>query len=191
MIAALALSGGKIFFQPCDDEDAVTPQLAAFQSGQGVEGTDEYTPIGADNASIQQHLPLVRLEHSAQDDTADSTNGDNPEWKPGAPGSITGSVRADRPDGEHWMLQVKSPQAAWAVLRLMDYPPWQVSVNGRAISVRPRREDGLMAVPVASGDQTIDIHWVATRDVMHGRELSGIALLALALTAVMERRLRR
>ncbi len=71
----MAIGGGWLFFQPCDDEDAVAAQVAGFRQGGGSEGTDEYTPMGADNASIQQHLPLVRVLRRAQDDTADSTKG--------------------------------------------------------------------------------------------------------------------
>ncbi len=72
LIVAMAIGGGLLFFQPCDDEDAVAAQVAGFRLGQGTQGTDEYTPVGADNASVQQHLPLVRLLRAAQDDTADS-----------------------------------------------------------------------------------------------------------------------
>ena len=57
---AMAIGGGLLFFQPCDEEDAVAAQVAAFRQGEA-PGTDEYTPLGADNASIQQHLPLVRV----------------------------------------------------------------------------------------------------------------------------------
>ena len=71
----MAVGGGRLFFQPCDEEDAVAAQVAGFRQGGGSEGTDEYTPLGADNASIQQHLPLVRVLRAAQDDTADSTTG--------------------------------------------------------------------------------------------------------------------
>ena len=94
MILVLAIGGGWLFFQPCDDEDAVGAQVAAFRLGQGTQGTDEYTPVGADNASIQQNLPLVRVVRTAEDDTADSTAGDNPEWRAGDPGSIAAKVAA-------------------------------------------------------------------------------------------------
>ena len=71
-VLAMVLAGTLLFFQPCDDEDNVTAQVAAFRAGQGVEGTDEYTRIGADNSEIQQGLPLVRVLHGAQEDLADS-----------------------------------------------------------------------------------------------------------------------
>jgi hypothetical protein len=191
LIVVMAVGGGLLFFQPCDDEDAVSPQMAAFHLGAGVEGTDEYTPVGADNASIQQHLPLVRVLRGAQDDTADSTLGDNPEWRPGDAGIIPAQVDARRPDGEHWQVQVVTPESGYAVLRLMDYPSWRVSVDGRSAPERPHREDGLMAVPLPAGSHQIAVQWFATWDVITGRAFSAVSLLALAGVAMLERRERR
>ena len=189
LIAAMAVAGGLLFFQPCDDEDAVTAQVALFQLGSGVEGTDEYTPIGADNSSVQQHLPLVRVLREAQDDTADSTAGDNPEWKAAA--GTAAKVDAQRVNEEHWMIKVATPQSGYAVLRLMDYPSWRVTVDGRAVPGRPARDDGLMAVPVNAGSHAIEVQWAATRDVVTGREVSAIALLVLAVVGMVERKYNR
>jgi 6-pyruvoyl-tetrahydropterin synthase related domain len=188
VIAAMAITGGVLFFQPCDDEDAVTPQIAAFQSGAGVEGTDEYTPVGVDNAAIQQHLPQVRVLHAEQDDTADSTPGDNPEWRPGDPGSIQANVDAQRPNGEHWLISTTTAEPGYAVLRLMDYPAWQITVDSKPVLRRPSREDGLMAVRLPAGHHQIEVRWHATTDVIAGRFLSAIALLAFLGVAVVERK---
>jgi hypothetical protein len=188
VIAVMAIGGGILFFQPCDEEDAVTPQIAAFQSGSGVEGTDEYTPVGVDNAAVQQHLPLVRVLHAEQDDTADSTPGDNPEWRPGDPGSLLANVDARRPSGEHWLVRAATSEAGYAVLRLMDYPAWRVTVDGKPVLGRPSREDGLMAVPLAAGHHQIEVRWHATSDVIAGRTLSAIALLVFLGVAVVERK---
>ncbi len=191
VIAAMAIGGGILFFQPCDDEDAVAAQVAGFRLGQGTQGTDEYTPVGADNASVQQHLPLVRVLRAAQDDTADSTQGDNPEWRAGDPGGIAAKVDTQRWNGEHWVVSVVTPETGYAVLRLMDYPSWRVTVDGKPAPRRPARDDGLMAVPVTAGSHAIEAQWSATRDVIAGREVSAIALLALAVVALLERRERR
>jgi hypothetical protein len=191
VIAAMAIGGGLLFFQPCDDEDAVAAQVAGFHSGQGTEGTDEYTPAGVDNAAVQQHLPLVRVLRAAQDDTADDTLTDNPEWRAGDPGSITAQVDARRWDGEHWTVRVVTPETGYAVLRLMDYPSWRVTVDGQPVTSRPLREDGLMAVPVKAGSHVLDVQWIATRDIVAGRALSAIALLGLAVVAMWERKCHR
>jgi hypothetical protein len=188
VILGLAIGGGWLFFQPCDDEDAVGPQVAAFGLGQGTQGTDEYTPVGADNASIQQDLPLVRLLRAAEDDTADSAAGDNPEWRAGDPGIIAAKVAAKAWNAEHWLVSLSSPESGFAILRLMDYPSWRVSVDGLQVLGRPLREDGLMTVPVMSGSHTIEVQWSATRDVVAGRVLSALAVLGLVGTVVLERR---
>jgi hypothetical protein len=188
IILALAVGGGWLFFQPCDDEDAVGAQVSAFLLGQGTQGTDEYTPVGADNASIQQDLPLVRVLRATEDDTADSTAGDNPEWRAGDPGGITAKVAGKAWNAEHWVVSLSTPESGYAVLRLMDYPSWRVSVDGRQVVSRPVREDGLMAVPVTPGRHTIEVQWSATTDVVAGWVLSAIAVLGLVGTVVLERR---
>ncbi len=77
------------------------------------------------------------------------------------------------------------------MLRLMDYPSWRVTVDGKPAQGRPIREDGLMAVPVTPEDHMIEVQWAATRDVIAGRLVSAIALLALATVGMLERRKRR
>lgn len=187
LIALMAIGGGLLWVAPCDEEDAVPAQVAAFRAGVGTPGSDEYTPVGADNAAVQKHLPLVRVLRDAQDDTADSTPADNPEWRSGNPGGIPATVDAKRNHGEHWKIWVATPQAGFAVLRLMEYPSWQVTVDGVDIPQRPAREDGLMAVPLNAGVHTIDVHWIATADVLAGRAISAMALVALAGVALWER----
>src|ERR1700739_4626214 len=123
----MAIGGGLLFFQPCDDEDVVAAQIAGFRLGQGTQGTDEYTPAGADNSAVQQHLPLVRVLLAAQDDTPDSSKGDNPDWRAGAAGGITATVNAKRWNAEHWVVSVVTPETGYAVLRLMDYQSWRVT----------------------------------------------------------------
>jgi hypothetical protein len=191
IIVAMTMSGAILFFQPCDDEDAVVAQVAGFRLGQGTEGTDEYTPVGVDNTAVQQQLPLVRVLRAAEDDTADSTQAENPQWRAGDAGSIPAKVEAKRGNGEHWEVNLVTPEAGYAVLRLMDYPAWRVTIDGQPAPGRPLREDGLMAVPVTPGSHAIEVQWTATRDVIAGRGASAIALLALAAVGGLERKSRR
>ncbi len=191
LIAVMAIGGGLLFFQPCDDEDAVAAQIAGFRQGQGTQGTDEYTPAGADNSAVQQDLPLVRVLPGAQDDTADSSKGDNPEWQAGVAGSIAAKVNVKRWNAEHWMVSVVTPETGYAVLKLMDYPSWRVTVDDKPVKGRPIRDDGLMTVPVTAGSHVIEVQWAATRDVLAGRLVSALSLLALAIVSMLERRQRR
>jgi hypothetical protein len=191
LIAAMAIGGGLLFFQPCDDEDAVAAQVAGFRQGAGTQGTDEYTPEGADNSAVQQDLPLVRVLRAARDDTADTSKGDNPDWRAGAAGTIAAAANVKQWNAEHWMVRVMTPEAGYAVLRLMEYPSWRVTVDDKPMRNRPIRNDGLMTVPVTAGEHVIEIQWAATRDVIAGRFVSAISLLALGIVGMLERRKRR
>jgi hypothetical protein len=191
LIAAMAIGGGLLFFQPCDDEDAVAAQVAGFRQGAGTQGTDEYTPEGADNSAVQQDLPLVRVLRAARDDTADTSKGDNPDWRAGAAGTVAAAANVKQWNAEHWMVRVMTPEAGYAVLRLMEYPSWRVTVDDKPMRNRPIRNDGLMTVPVTAGEHVIEIQWAATRDVIAGRFVSAISLLALGIVGMLERRKRR
>jgi hypothetical protein len=48
-----------------------------------------------------------------------------------------------------------------------------------------------MAIPIIAGKHVMEIQWAATRDVITGRIISVIALLALAIVVMLERRERR
>jgi hypothetical protein len=85
-------------------------------------------------------------------------------------------------------VSVVTPETGYAVLRLMDYPSWRVTLDGQPLKNRPLREDGLMAIPVKAGGHAIEVQWMATRDVVAGRAVSTIALLALAAVAMRERK---
>jgi hypothetical protein len=191
LIVAMAIGGGLLFFQPCDYEDAVAAQITGFREGQGTQGTDEYTPKGADNSAVQQHLPLVRVLSAPQDDSADSSKVDNPEWSAGSSGHIAATVNLKQWSAEHWTVSVVTAETGYAVLRVMDYPSWQVTVDEKPVLERPVRDDGLMAIPIIAGKHVMEVQWAATRDVVAGRIISAIALLALAIVVMLERRERR
>jgi hypothetical protein len=191
LIVAMAIGGGLLFFQPCDDEDAVAAQITGFREGQGTQGTDEYTPKGADNSAVQQHLPLVRVLSAPQDDSADSSKVDNPEWSAGSSGHIAATVNLKQWSAEHWTVSVVTAETGYAVLKLMDYPSWQVTVDAKPEPGRPMRDDGLMTIPIRAGKHVMEVQWAATRDVIAGRTISAIALLALAIVVLVERRQRR
>ena len=74
--------------------------------------------------------------------------------------------------------------SGYAVLRLMEYPAWQVFANGTPVLNRPHRDDGLMTIPLPAGTSRIDINYVATPDVWWGRGLSIASLFALLALAL-------
>jgi hypothetical protein len=184
---------GKDFFQNCDDEDAVAGMLDAYRSGAGFVGTDEYQPIGADDSLLATGLPMACLVAdpstvlgvgSGQDDSP-------PAWDASQSScdATYGSTVGLRPENLH--MAANTVHAGYLVLRLRTYPAWRVTVNGQPASKLPKREDGLMAVPVPEGAVRLSVDWTATPDVVIGRWVSLISGLLLLGLWWAERKLSR
>ena len=168
-----------LFWQPCDDEDNISAQMAALHA-TGFAGTDEYTPLGAANDAIQQGLPVLRLLSAA--DAEESSGDDNPPWKGDASAEIAGAVAISDWTPEHIAAQVGTVAPGFAVFRILDYPAWRIALNGAELRERPHRSDGLIVLPLAAGTNRIDIRWRLTADQRIGSVLS---LLALAITLAL------
>ena len=177
-VLAMIVTASLLFFQPCDDEDAVSAEVAAFHLGQGVEGTDEYTRAGVGNWKIQQGLPPLRILRGPAEEIAKGTS-TNPPWTPGGPQNLPADLRVARPSAEHWTFQIEAAERGYAVLRLMDYPAWRVTLNDMDVEQRPAREDGLMVIPIAAGSSRIDVRWSNPPDILLGRAISAVFLLVL------------
>ena len=193
---AVTATAGLVFFQPCDEEDAVTGMLASYSSGVGVGGTDEYEPPGADDSQLATGLPGACLvgdpvtllgEASGEPDAA-------PVWD-AAQGSCEEAFAASpvrvKNHAEHFEIVANTSQAGYLVLRLRSYPAWRVEVNGLPVADLPQRGDGLIAVPVPKGPLNLTVDWTAPPDAVAGRWVSGLALLLLAALWSLERRLQR
>jgi hypothetical protein len=183
-------AGTRLFWQPCDDEDAVPAQVAVFRSGGGFDGTDEYTALGADNSIIQQNLPAVRVLKGADDETAQPGDADqgNPAYIASAQDELPAQIAIETWQPEKKSVTINSQTAGFAVLRLMDYPAWRIRLNGNQVRTRPHRDDGLIAFPIESGATRIDIVYASTADVLCGRILSGVSLMAMAALALWSRK---
>jgi hypothetical protein len=181
-LVLLLVSGGMavlasiLFWQPCDEEDNVSAQIATFHA-TGFEGTDEYTPQGADNGEIQQGLPAVRLLKTP--DAEEASDGGDPPWTADGAQEVPGNVKIERWDAERMTASVSATGPGYAVLRLMDYPAWRVTLNESQTEERPHRIDGLIVIPVRPGANRVDVRWRVTRDQWVGY---GVSLAALAIT---------
>jgi len=63
---------------------------------------------------------------------------------------------------------------------LLNYPAWQVTVNGKTVA--PEKPDDLdqMLVPIEAGKSEIQVRFVRTNDKMAGIALSVLSLLLAA-----------
>jgi len=196
---AMTACADKLFFQSCGDEDAVPGMLDSYRSGHGFAGTDEYEPIGADNSLIATGLPaacMVSDPSTVLGVLPSGVDADEavPVWT-AAQGSCEATYPSapnpGKPLHEHLRIAATVDHPGYWVLRLLSYPAWQVKVNGQSATELPRRDDGLIAVPVPRGPVEVTVDWTTTPDVIAGRWLSALFVLLLAGLWLLERKLRR
>jgi hypothetical protein len=178
-----------LFFQPCDDEDAVAPMVKAYGSGAGFEGVYEYAPIGADNGVVATGLPDACLvtNPSATLGVVDTPDA-NPDWwveQKSCDATYSSSWAQANP--EHLRISGIMPHAGFLILRLRTYPAWRITVNGLAVSSLGR-EDGLAVIPVGQGQVDVGADWTITSDVIAGRLISVLALALITGLCVLEGR---
>ncbi len=185
------------FFQVCNPEDTVPSSLADYHAGAGFEGMYEYAPPQGDITEIAMGLPDACLvsDPTAELGKVDADNPDNNNlvWTAGQD-SCTATFpflggRATNP--EHLRVSADAPQSGYLVLRLLSFPAWRVQVNGLTITVLPRRDDGLIAVPVPRGPSSLRIDWTTTPDVLLSRWVSLLGVLALTAVCLLERKFYR
>jgi len=134
-------------------------------TGAGYEGTDEYTPLGADPSAIDKDARKVTVAGPAHA-AIDVLHWDT-EWK-----IFTVQMSAD-------------DQVA---LRLFRYPAWRAVVNGREVETTAREGTGQMLVPVAAGMNRVEITFVRTWDRTAGGWISVCSAAAAIAWLAWKRR---
>jgi hypothetical protein len=193
ILLILAAVASHVFFQFCDEDDAVVNQVALFHDGSGSDGTDEYASVGSDNSLVTSGLPDACLVSDPEKDLGENEPGPNspsaPVWHPGSCGR---TFIARLWQNEHKLIQIDSDHDGFVILRLRRYPAWQITVNGKPAALSATREDGLVTVAVRAGPSMIEARWASwtsTPDVLWGRWISFAALTILVALWIAERRL--
>jgi len=154
------------------DEDEMSAQRDAIDSGHGFDGTDEYDPLGDDHLDLP---PNALLAAALPVDSEDSSS---PQVR----------VQIQRWTTEQKDLHVDAPSDARIVLRLLNYPAWRVEVNGKAIS--PQRLDDVnqMVIPLDGGSSEIGVRFTRTWDRLLGGAISAAAALLAAILLGLSRK---
>ncbi len=132
--------------------------------GAGYEGTDEYTPLGADPSAIDKDARKVTVE-----------------------GPAHAEIRVQRWDAEikTFTAQLSAPDQL--ALRLFSYPAWKAEVNGHAVETTSLTKTGQMLVPVEAGMNRVEIKFVRTWDRRLGGWISVVSALCVSLWRVRVR----
>ncbi len=167
-VAAL-ITGARVFLtQHTWWDDAEFSTLRAnIASVEGFNGTDEYDPVGDDHYNLPARAPRAQIlppEEVAANQAPNAA---------AAPPKIV----VERWTPERKILDVESPQPARLALRLLNYPAWQVEVNGARIQPESAEDSGQMIVPLAGGQSRIAVSFTRTRDRTLGAIISVLSWL--------------
>jgi hypothetical protein len=148
------------------DPDDMGIQKEAIDSGTGYDGTDEYDPMGDDHLDLPANAPLVKVLTEAS----------------GGETEKAVEVKVLRWNTEDKEIEVRAGEKTSVAVRLVNYPAWQVMVNGKRI--KPGRMDDVnqMVIPVETGSSVIQIRFARTLD----RTVGGlVSLLSLGICGVV------
>ena len=148
------------------DPDEMSTQRAAITNGTGYEGVDEYDPLGDDHMDLPKRAPLAAI---LPGEAADS--------RVALPNA---RIQIEQWDTTNHRVSVDSSAPAHVALRLLNYPAWEVKVNGKRVT--PEKPDDLdqMLVPIGAGKSEIQVRFVRTADQTAGIALSVFSLLISA-----------
>ena len=132
--------------------------------GAGYEGTDEYTPLGADPTAIDKDARKVTVAGPAHAD-----------------------IRVQRWDAEIKTFTAKLSAPDELALRLFSYPAWKAEVNGHAVETTSLAKTGQMLVPAEAGMNRVEIKFVRTWDRRLGGWISVFSALCVSLWRVRVR----
>jgi hypothetical protein len=154
------------------DEDEMPTLRDALVSGNGFDGTDEYDPIGDDHLDLPVGAPLVKVF------TADSDASTTQQLQ----------FKIQRWSTEQKQIRIDSPLEARVALRLLNYPAWRVSVNGKLISTERMDDVNQMVIPIESGHSDIRVEFIRTTDRKLGNAISTVCAALCVVLLWMDRK---
>jgi hypothetical protein len=166
-----------------DDQDAAY-LLRGIQAGHGYDGMDEYAPLGVSHWDLPGEPPTDDKEAAPPPETprVEELDEDSGDVVPVTNVTInykTWSV-------ERRVFSVKTDDPVSLVPRLVNYPAWDVRIDGKKIQPGYVDLTGQMILPVPAGDHLIDVRFRRTWD----RTLGGIISLLALISLLFFRRLR-
>jgi hypothetical protein len=162
---------------PWDSSD-VSDIAASIHTGRGYEGADEYAPVGSNR---------YRLPGNPDDSERPEDVSSEPAPPIAELDADSGNIVPATDAGLHvetWtstrrFFTAKSERPVTIAPRLVNYPAWDLRINGRRARFEVRPETGQILVPLPAGSSRVEIWFRQTRDRTAGEVISVIAAATL------------
>ena len=166
------------------DSEDIPVLMNAIRSQHGYEGTDEYEPLGSDRYQLPGQPP------ASADDSDESSL--NESAKPAAPKIATidpesevlaqikdENAHIDRWSAETKMFTSKTSQPAALALRLLNYPAWEIKVDGTIVHADSLPETSQLWLKQPAGEHSVDVFFQHTWDRTAGSAISILSVFLL------------
>jgi len=167
LVLIATLTGAYLVKHTWWDTEDVNTVKEAVDTRTGFEGTDEYDPLGDDHTDVPQQQP----EAKAIIEKGESEFAPKPD------------LQVLRWTAEDRIVVVKSARAANIRLRLLHYPAWLVSINGRPAQTHRTVSYDAVVVAIPAGESRIEAHFKRSADRTVGGCISAVSALAAVLLA--------
>ena len=150
------------------DEEEFSTLRASIASGEGFDGTDEYDPVGDDHYNLPAKAPRAQVIPLNEDT----------EREPATTAASQPQIVIERWLAEEKIIRVESTRPARLALRLLNYPAWQVKVNGSRIQPESAEDSGQMIIPIPTSQSRVNVRFTRTPDRTAGIAISIVSLFA-------------
>ena len=174
LIACTAATAALIVPNAWWDSEDIPAIAAGIHAGRGYEGTDEYAPVTSDPYNLPRAAPRIAKA--------------DPEMQNVTPAAGV-RVHIERWNAERRVLSVDSPQAFVLAPRLVNYPAWEVRVDGKPAPASTATDTGQLLVPLTPGAHAVDLRFVRTWDRTTGAAISVLTAALLIGFVVLLRRI--
>jgi len=197
LIATGALGSAFVRDTWWDSED-IPVLMNAIRSQHGYEGTDEYEPLGSDRYQLPGQPP------ASADDSDESSL--NESAKPAAPKIATIDPESDAPESDapsptkdenahidRWSAETKTftsktNQPVELALRLLNYPAWEIKVDGTVVHADALPETAQLSLQDPAGEHSVAVFFQRTEDRTAGSAISILSVLLLLGFSTYSRR---
>ena len=163
----------------------------ALRTGHGYEGTDEYAPLGCDRfelpgAIVDPDSPGI-FEEEPPTPPVEVLDSRSQKILPASEMRIS----IDPSTAEKKDIMVETDEPATLALRLLNYPGWEVELDGARIEPGSHLKTARMLIPVPAGRHRVVVRFCVTSDRTTGAAISGFsAILWIGCFALTRRRAR-
>jgi len=176
VFAAIAATGCLIAKDTWWDDGDVPLLAGEIAAGHGYEGTDEYAPVGSDRYQLPEATPDA--DEIPDVPPTPLVSEIDPSSKKIADLSHA-QIAIEQWTSERKQFSESAATPVTLALRLVNYPAWEITVDGRKVQPGSAAMTAEMLLPLPSGSHRVEVRFRRTWDRLAGDAISVLSAIGL------------